>query len=156
MNIPFSRYKARTERLALASNAAISVEARAGTELRSLEGRVWITQEGDAQDYVVPAGMRYTAGRSGRVVVNAVDGAAQVAVTWRVPEAAGALASSRVSLDYESIAELKRAARLARSREVARLVKCGWAWVARSLRHALGGAAARQPVAAARSHGGCS
>jgi hypothetical protein len=153
MNIPFSHYKARTERLALASNAAISVEARAGTELRSLEGRVWITQEGDVQDYIVPAGMRYTAGRSGRVVVNAVDGAAQVAVTWRVPEAAGAFAPSRVSLDYESIAELKRAARVARSREVARLVRCGWAWLARAFRHALGGETSR--VAAARPQAGC-
>ena len=100
--------------------------------------------------------MRYTAGRSGRVVVNAVDGAAQVAVTWKVPEAAGALGQSRVSLDYDSIAELKRAARLARAREVVRLARCGWAWLARVFRHALGGAAARQPVAAARSHGGCS
>jgi hypothetical protein len=152
MNIPFSRHKVRTERLALAANAAISVEARAGTELRSLEGRVWITQEGDARDYIVPAGMRYTAGRSGRVVVDAVDGAAQVAVTWRVPEAAGALAQSRVSLDYESIAELKRAARLARSREVARLARCGWAWLARTLRHALGGETSR---VAARLQAGC-
>jgi hypothetical protein len=153
MNIPYSRYKARAERLTLAPGAAISVEARVGTELRSLEGRVWITQEGDVRDYIVPVGMRYTAGRSGRVVVNAVDGAAQVAVTWKVPEAAGALAQSRVSLDYESIAELKRAARRARSREIARLFRCGWAWLAHAFRHALGGEPSR--VAAARPQAGC-
>lgn len=156
MNIPFSRYKARAERLALAADAAVSVEARPGTELRSFFGRVWITQEGDARDYIVPAGMRYTTGRFGRVVVNAVDGAAQVAVSWQLPEAVGALAQSRVSLDYDSIAELRRAARLARSREMVRLVKFGWAWLRRAFRNALGGMAARRWIAAAQADRGCS
>ena len=155
MNIPYSRYKARSERLALAPDVAVSLEARAGTALRSLVGRVWITQEGDARDYIVPAGMRYTAGRSGRVVANAVDGAAQVAVSW-VPDAAGTLAHSRVSLDYESITELRRAAGLARSREIARLIKYGWVRLARGFRNALGGAAVRRWIVAAQADRGFS
>jgi hypothetical protein len=75
--------------------------------------------------------------------------------TWKVPEAADALAPSRVSLDYDSIAELKRAARLARSREVARLVRCGWAWLARTFRNALGGEASRIASARPQADRGC-
>ena len=155
MNITYSQYKTKAERLALAQDTVVSVEARAGTALRSLAGRVWITQEGDARDYMVPAGKRYTAARGGRVVVNAVDGAAQVAVSW-VRDAAGTLARSRVSLDYDSIAELNRTARRTRAREIARLVKRGWAWLARAFRSALGAAAMRQWIVAAPSDRGYS
>ena len=154
MNITYSQYKATARRLTLAQNAAVSVEARAGTALRSLAGRLWITQEGDARDYIVPAGMRYTAARGGRVVVNAVDGAAQVAVSW-VPDAAGTLAQNRVSLDYDNITELRRAARVARSLEITRLLKYGWARLARAFRNALG-REARQWIVAAQADRGCS
>ena len=154
MNITYSQYKTTAQRLALAPDKAVSVEARAGTALRSLAGRVWITQEGDARDYIVPAGMRYTAARGGRVVVNAVDGAAQVAVSW-VRDAAGMLARSRVSLDYDSITELRRAARVARSREITRLLKYGWARLARAFRNALG-SDARKWIVAAQADRGCS
>jgi hypothetical protein len=47
-------------------------------------------------------------------------------------------------------------ARLARSREIARLIKYGWAWLRRTFRNALGRVAARRWIAAAQADRGCS
>ena len=134
MNISYSTYKAGPRRLRVARGEAIAVEARAGTELRSLEGTAWITQDGDVQDYIVPAGVRFTADREGRVVVTAMEGAAQVAVSWHAPQARTGIFRGRFSLDYERVADLKRAARTARAREIARLFACAWEWLASAFR----------------------
>ena len=99
MSILFAGYKSSPQRVTIAPGAAIAVEARPGTELRGLEGTVWVTQEGDAQDYVVPAGVRFTAGRVSRLVATAMRAQARVAVGWHAPSRTGATSTSRVSVD---------------------------------------------------------
>jgi len=152
MKILFSGYKDSPLRLAVLPGAAISIEARPGTGVRGLEGQVWITQEGDVQDYVVTAGTRFTTGRGGLVVISALGGQARVAVSWSEAEQAHALAQSRVSLDYDNLEQLRRAANRARVREVSRLVKQGFAWLARAWRHALA-ARARSGAGTSAHHG---
>ncbi len=51
---------------------------RAGGSVRVLQGRVWVTQAGDGGDYVLAAGERFVASRAGRVVVEALGGAAEI------------------------------------------------------------------------------
>ena len=149
MNISYSTYKAGPRRIRLARAEAIAIEARAGTELRSLDGTIWVTQDGDAQDYIVPAGVRFATKGDGRLVVTAMDGAAQVAVSWHAPDTPAGLFRGRISLDYERVAELKRAARTARAREIARLFACGWEWLVGTwCRLVTGNGTSRQAVAA--------
>jgi hypothetical protein len=64
------------------------------------------------------------------------------------------LARNRVSLDYDSISELGRAARHTRSREVARLIKRGWVKLARNFRHAFDAGAIRRWIVAAQADRG--
>jgi hypothetical protein len=139
MNILFSAYNASPQRLGVATGTAISVEARPGTAVRSLGGTVWVTQEGDFQDYIVPAGARFATSGSGNLVVSAIAGAACVAVSWSKPNARSLMAPGRVSVDYAAVRRLEREARVARSREIARLARCAWAWLAQTWRNALAG-----------------
>jgi hypothetical protein len=53
-------------------------ELRAGAEVRVAQGRVWLTQEKDAEDYIVVAGSGFVVGCQGKVVVEAVGGAAEI------------------------------------------------------------------------------
>jgi hypothetical protein len=45
-----------------------------GSRMRVLEGVLWITQEGDANDYLVGAGETFVCTRAGRVVVESLAG----------------------------------------------------------------------------------
>lgn len=139
MKIPLSGYKHSPRHLTVLPGTAISIEACPGTDVRALEGQVWITQEHDAQDYVVAAGTRFTAGRSGPVVVSALGGTASVAVSLSEAAPGHIIAHSRVSLDYDNLDQLRRAANRARVREVSRLIRRGLAWLARTWHHALAG-----------------
>jgi hypothetical protein len=55
--------------LRLASHATLARELPAGTCIAVQSGRVWLTQTGDANDYVVDAGQRHVTARAGRVVI---------------------------------------------------------------------------------------
>jgi hypothetical protein len=153
MSITYSGYKSVPQRVTLAPGAAIAVKVRPGTRLRTLEGTVWVTQDGDAKDYIVPVGTRYSADRDGRVVMTAMDGAARVAVSWRTPSPGSV--GQKVALDYTSINELRRAAQAARSREIARWFACGWQWLVGAWRGLLAGAATRPHAAGVKSHRAC-
>ena len=54
----------------------------AGNRIACVSGTLWVTQEGDAHDYVLKAGDHFRAGGRGRVVVQALSDAT-LEVSWR-------------------------------------------------------------------------
>jgi hypothetical protein len=46
---------------------------RCGTEIRCLEGVLWITQEGDLTDYIVNCGEKFVVDRKGKVVLQGLN-----------------------------------------------------------------------------------
>ena len=134
MTKPITGYKAIPKLIHLGPNQAIAVEAYRGTEVRSLQGEVWVTQEGDSGDYIVPPGTRFCSGHDGLIVVSALKSPGRVAVSWRDPRHAGEFARSGVWLDYGAMERLHQAARRARSEELARLVRSGFRLLARAWR----------------------
>lgn len=129
MDILFSDYKLAWRPLRLRQRQAVSIEAQRGTQIRSLRGELWITQEGDPHDYFVPAGMFFCADRTGRIVVSALDHAAYASVSWNKREHAGTFSRKTVRIDYARLEELERDAKKARSRELARLTRIGFNWI---------------------------
>ncbi len=129
-----TEYKAVPKVIDLARNQAIAVEAHRGTEVLSLQGELWVTHEGDSWDYVVPPGTRFCSGHDGVIVVSAFRNRGRVAVSWRDPGHAGEFARNAVRLDYGEIERLHRAARRARSEELARLARGGFRLLARAWR----------------------
>jgi hypothetical protein len=63
--------KARTARLDLRPRDTLTLDAARGALVRCLEGRVWITQDGDRADHVVGAGDWFRVDREGAVIVQA-------------------------------------------------------------------------------------
>ena len=54
-------------------NGTMSLDARRpGTRLQVFEGLLWVTQEGDAEDYLIGAGESFVATRPGRLVVQSL------------------------------------------------------------------------------------
>jgi hypothetical protein len=58
----------------VAGRPAVLDRAR-GTRVECLEGTLWITQDGDIRDIVLPAGSAFVIDRDTRVLVSAVDAA---------------------------------------------------------------------------------
>lgn len=59
--------------VALGSRQLWSETLRVGERVRCEGGLVWLTQSGDATDYLLRAGESFTAQRRGRVVVQALE-----------------------------------------------------------------------------------
>lgn len=108
--------KANSERTAirivLEENAATSAEAKAGAVVCCSSGAIWLTQEGDPQDYVVPAGTAFHCARPGRIVMTGLD-ARSVAVVRAAPAAAP---SGVHGVHVASLDAFMRAARAAQAR----------------------------------------
>ena len=131
MKSPITDYKVEPQRVELAADEAVSVIAARGTEVRVDRGLVWITQEGDGDDYIVTAGSRYCSGYSGTIVVSALSGASRVSVWWIDPKRSGGYARSGVWLAYGRIAQLEQSARQERAKAVAALLRKAAGQVAR-------------------------
>lgn len=110
----------------LAAGDTLSVAGSRGTVIKTLQGRVWVTQEGDPQDYVVPAYGRFNAAREGLIVVSALADATQVAIYRVEPEPPGDWRRSAVRLDPGFAEAARRAARKEMSQWMARVVSGGW------------------------------
>jgi hypothetical protein len=95
----------------LAANEVISVAGRRGTSIRCVRGQVWLTQEGDMRDYIVPRGLRFVAPRGGRIVVNGTADHSTV----EVGDADGAGAHSMLRIDWQCFAQIESEARRARA-----------------------------------------
>jgi Protein of unknown function (DUF2917) len=69
----------------LQPGALLSLESVPGLRISVMSGRVWLTEELDADDHFIGAGRHHTVVGSGRVVLE-VDGPAAVrlACTWAV------------------------------------------------------------------------
>lgn len=137
MSTPIADYKREPRRLELAPNEAVSVIARRGTEVRVDRGLVWITQEGDGEDYVVAAGSRFCSGYDGKIVVSALSGASDVTVSWTDPRRTGGYARSGVWLDYGRIARMEQRARRERAKAIGALLRTAAAGVIRLWRRAI-------------------
>lgn len=72
------------DRLILPRDATLHLEDAEGVGLEVAFGAVWITQEGDIRDIVVPRGERFVLDRGGRTLVTALR-EAQVTFLRRPP-----------------------------------------------------------------------
>lgn len=132
MGKPIIDYKARPKLVELAPDEALTIMADRGTEIRVVQGALWITQEGDGQDHIVAAGTRFRSGHQGAIVVSALEEASRASVSWADCGRAHGDSHSDVQLDYGEIEQLQNAARQARAKELARLVSSGFARLARA------------------------
>lgn len=121
MNKPITDYKLHPRHIELAPREIVTVRAHRGTEVRVSSGPVWITQEGDREDYIVVAGTRFCSGSGGNIVVSALGEASRISVSWTDPARRGGYARSGVWLDYAQIERIEQAARRARAHEIVRL-----------------------------------
>ncbi|MCK9685559.1 DUF2917 domain-containing protein [Scleromatobacter humisilvae] len=71
----------------LAAHATATHELRAGACIAVQSGRVWLTQTGDANDYIVDAGQRHVVACDGRVVIESFTPQATLRVLRRAPAA---------------------------------------------------------------------
>lgn len=72
--------------LVLQENCPIALKAAGGRELRTLSGIVWLTASGETDDVFLRAGESCRLPRRAHVVIEAVDGEAQVELRrpwWR-------------------------------------------------------------------------
>jgi hypothetical protein len=131
MSKPIIDYKARPKLVELAPHEAVTIMADRGTQVRVLQGALWITQEGDSEDHIVTAGTRFHSAHKGTIVVSALERASRASVSWMDPGHVRGDSRSDVQLDYGQIEQLQNAARQARAKELARLVSSGFARLAR-------------------------
>lgn len=129
----------------LAAGDTVSIIGRSGSVVRVLQGRTWITQEGDARDYVVPAGMSFCAARDGYIVVSAVADDTRIAIYHISPGAAADWTGNQVRVDPGFTLIARREAQREMGRHVADLVSRLWryirrAWSRRTLRYRSGAA----------------
>jgi len=132
MSKPIIDYKAEPKLVELAPNEALTIMVDHGTEIRVVQGALWITQEGDGRDHIVAAGTRFRSGHRGAIVVSALERASRASVSWADPGRARGYLHSDVQLDYGQIEQLQNAARRLRAEELARLVSRGFARLARA------------------------
>ena len=100
-------------------NRATSVKVAAGATIRCMAGKVWLTQEGDARDYCVPAGVTFCADRSGQAVLSAIEGPSTVIVQASAAEGSRCVPGT---LRIDSIEELTRRARAEQAAYVAHVL----------------------------------
>lgn len=121
----------------LAAGATVALAGRRGSVVRVLQGRTWITQEGDARDHVVPAGMRFCIAHSGHVVVSAVLDDTIVALYRVQPSPAAEWSRNRICFAPDFALTARREAQREMARQLAALLSRLWrrirsAWTGRS------------------------
>ena len=69
----------------LTARATVAGHLRAGACIAVQTGRIWLTQTGDANDYVVEAGQRHVVACTGRVVIESLGPQATLRVLRDAP-----------------------------------------------------------------------
>jgi hypothetical protein len=115
----------------LAAGETVSIMGRSGSVVRVLEGRIWITQEGDARDYVVPAGMRFCVAGSGHVVISAVTDDTSIALYQVQPSPAAEWSRNRVCFAPDFALTARREAQREIARQIAALLTRLWCRIRR-------------------------
>lgn len=126
MNIPKLQDKQGPALHQLAAGETVSIIGRSGSVVRVLQGRTWITQEGDARDYVVPAGMRFCVARSGHVVVSAVTNDTTIALYRVNPSPAAEWTRNQVCFEPDFELTARREAQREMARQMAGLAHRLW------------------------------
>lgn len=132
MDIPTQHDKLGRQLHDLAAGDTRSVMAGRGTVIRCLSGLIWVTQEGDPLDHMVPAGARYCSGGRGLIVASAIKDDTRIAVYRVEPLPAADWTRNVVRVDAGFTEQLRRQAR----REMARCFATMVTAVARRLRQA--------------------
>lgn len=137
MGIPTLQDKPGPVQHHLAAGETVSIMGRSGSVIRVLQGRTWITQAGDARDYVVPAGMRFCVAGSGQVVISAVTDDTTIAVYQVQPSPAVEWSRNRVCFAPDFALTARREAQREIARQLAVLLSRLWrrlrrGWTGRS------------------------
>ncbi len=109
-----------SSRIAIEAGSAASIQVGVGAAIRCVSGSIWLTQEGDARDHWLVAGVSFCVDRGGRAVLGALDGPAAVIV-----EPAHSMAPGTLRID--SLEALTRRAREAQAQGVAYAFSKLWA-----------------------------
>lgn len=96
---------------AMAAGDTRSVIASRGTVVRCLSGLIWVTQEGDPLDHMVPAGARYCSGSTGLIVASAITDDTRIAVYRVDPVPAADWTYNVVRVDAGFTERVRREAR---------------------------------------------
>ena len=59
--------------LALEAGQVVTLDDAAGTRIEARSGTVWVTEEGDSDDYIVAPGETLVVARGGRTLVQALQ-----------------------------------------------------------------------------------
>jgi Protein of unknown function (DUF2917) len=92
--------KLESPRFALAAGELVRIENARGTSIRCAEGLLWVTQEGDHNDYVVSATDVLPIDRNGRTVVHAMRPTTFSIERTAVP---GEVRTLRLDVDEEAL-----------------------------------------------------
>jgi hypothetical protein len=77
--------------LTLGAGQLLALDDARGTRIQPREGSVWITEEGETQDFIVEAGQAFVVKRRGRTLVQAVVDSRIAFCDQGLPRAAGEL-----------------------------------------------------------------
>ena len=121
MNTIWSSRKNHSSVIHFGQNKPVPLRATRGTAVGCLSGELWVTQEGDQRDYIVPSGYRYCCSQDGLVVVNALNGPSTALVYWSQPEQDSDFARNQVCIDIESTQRLIQKAHTLRQQAMGRL-----------------------------------
>ncbi len=131
-------------RLELRPDQAVAVPSAIGTMVECLKGPVWLTQEGEWQDFILIDGARFVSGGAGKIVISALDSAGQVLVYVPLPGAASNLAPG-LHIGGEAIERAVQRAHVARAAEFRRMLKQFSSALSNALRRLIRGMLARAP-----------
>ena len=108
----------------LVTNETFSVRANRGATLRCEAGMVWVTQEGDWRDYLLPAGVSFVAKGNGLIVVNGRGAHNRVLVCLAPLQGDPAWRQRALRYDARFIAGVAAHARRARTEFAATALRC--------------------------------
>ena len=77
--------------LALEAGQVLTLDDARGTRIQPRQGSVWITEEGEPQDFIVEAGQAFVVKRHGRTLVQALVDSRVAFRDEALPRAAGEL-----------------------------------------------------------------
>lgn len=99
----------------LDANQVIPIQSRHGTSILCVHGQVWVTQEGDLRDYILPRGLRFVAPGPGPIVVNGTAEHSRIMVDHLPSARRGVWARQPLQIDSQCFAQIESEARRARS-----------------------------------------
>jgi len=149
MGIPSEPDKPLSAEAVLRDGEVLAVAGDEPVVVQCLAGQLWITEENDARDYVLPECASFRSWGRGRIVVSGMAGSSRVRIV-RLEPAQAQRVRPGVSVGLECAERLRRAAQREAASAVGRWIMHGARAIMRLLR--------REEVVASRRnrfHGGC-